>query len=75
MDAATINASVATLLAKLGLTDFRSRYPKDLSGGMRQRVQQALCSAQAQVELVGVIAAYNMVSRFLEALQVAPGAA
>jgi NitT/TauT family transport system ATP-binding protein len=29
---------VATLLAKLGLTDFRSRYPKDLSGGMRQRV-------------------------------------
>jgi alkylhydroperoxidase family enzyme len=37
-----------------------------------QRVQQALGSPQAQVELVGVIAAYNMVSRFLEALQVAP---
>ena len=36
------------------------------------RVQQALGSTQAQVELVGVIAAYNMVSRFLEALQVAP---
>ena len=36
------------------------------------RVQQALGSAQAQVELVGVIAAYNMVSRFLEALQVPP---
>jgi alkylhydroperoxidase family enzyme len=34
------------------------------------RVQQALGSPQAQVELVGVIAAYNMVSRFLEALQV-----
>jgi alkylhydroperoxidase family enzyme len=36
------------------------------------RVQQALASRQAMVELVGVIAAYNMVSRFLEALQVAP---
>jgi alkylhydroperoxidase family enzyme len=36
------------------------------------RVQQALGSAQAQVELVGVVAAYNMVSRFLEALQVPP---
>lgn len=36
------------------------------------RVQQALGSPQAQVELVGVIAAYNMVSRFLEALRVAP---
>jgi alkylhydroperoxidase family enzyme len=174
MAAATINATVATLLAKLGLIDFRSRYPKDLSGGMRQRVaiarilaldspimlmdepfgalgaltrrnlqdelprlrdpsspafntpafavgwngflgavrnalsldaalrelaicavlqltlemtrkvqvshacfqrvQQALGSTQAQVELVGVIAAYNMVSRFLEALLVAPEA-
>ena len=29
---------VDALLAKLGLTDFRDRYPKDLSGGMRQRV-------------------------------------
>jgi alkylhydroperoxidase family enzyme len=37
-----------------------------------QRVQLALDSPQAQVELVGVIAAYNMVSRFLEALQVQP---
>jgi alkylhydroperoxidase family enzyme len=36
------------------------------------RVQRALGSTQAQVELVGVIAAYNMVSRFLEALQVQP---
>jgi NitT/TauT family transport system ATP-binding protein len=33
-----IQEIVATLLAKLGLTDFRNRYPKDLSGGMRQRV-------------------------------------
>ena len=29
---------VDALLAKLGLTDFRDRFPKDLSGGMRQRV-------------------------------------
>jgi NitT/TauT family transport system ATP-binding protein len=29
---------VDRLLAKLGLADFRDRYPKDLSGGMRQRV-------------------------------------
>jgi NitT/TauT family transport system ATP-binding protein len=29
---------VDALLAKLGLSDFRDRYPKDLSGGMRQRV-------------------------------------
>lgn len=33
-------------------------------------VQKALPSPQQQVELVGVIAAYNMVSRFLEALHV-----
>lgn len=30
--------TVEGLLEKLGLKDFRSRYPKDLSGGMRQRV-------------------------------------
>jgi NitT/TauT family transport system ATP-binding protein len=35
---AQINDTVTALLAKLGLTDFRTRYPKDLSGGMRQRV-------------------------------------
>lgn len=29
---------VEALLAKLGLSDFRDRFPKDLSGGMRQRV-------------------------------------
>jgi NitT/TauT family transport system ATP-binding protein len=29
---------VDALLAKLGLNEFRDRYPKDLSGGMRQRV-------------------------------------
>lgn len=36
------------------------------------RVSQALGTPQQQVELAGVIAAYNMVSRFLEALRVTP---
>ena len=35
---AEILTAVAALLEKLRLTDFRSRFPKDLSGGMRQRV-------------------------------------
>jgi NitT/TauT family transport system ATP-binding protein len=35
---AEIRAKVDALLAKLGLTDFAQRFPKDLSGGMRQRV-------------------------------------
>ncbi len=38
MDKDAIHARVTALLAKLGLSDFRSRFPKDLSGGMRQRV-------------------------------------
>ncbi len=33
-----IRATVDALLAKLHLSDFRDRFPKDLSGGMRQRV-------------------------------------
>ncbi len=33
-----IRAVVDRLLAKLALSDFRDRFPKDLSGGMRQRV-------------------------------------
>lgn len=33
-----IRTIVDGLLAKLGLSDFRDRFPKDLSGGMRQRV-------------------------------------
>jgi NitT/TauT family transport system ATP-binding protein len=33
-----IRATVDQLLAMLSLADFRQRYPKDLSGGMRQRV-------------------------------------
>ena len=35
-------------------------------------LRKVLPSPQQQVELVGVIAAYNMVARFLEALQVQP---
>jgi NitT/TauT family transport system ATP-binding protein len=35
---AQVGATVDRLLAMLSLQDFRSRYPKDLSGGMRQRV-------------------------------------
>lgn len=35
---AEIRRTVDALLGMLSLTDFRSRYPKDLSGGMRQRV-------------------------------------
>jgi NitT/TauT family transport system ATP-binding protein len=33
-----ISATVDRLLAMLSLSDFRHRFPKDLSGGMRQRV-------------------------------------
>ncbi len=33
-----IDSTVGALLAMLSLSDFRQRYPKDLSGGMRQRV-------------------------------------
>jgi NitT/TauT family transport system ATP-binding protein len=33
-----IRSEVEQLLNMLGLADFRTRYPKDLSGGMRQRV-------------------------------------
>jgi NitT/TauT family transport system ATP-binding protein len=35
---ADITPRVDALLHKLGLYDFRNRFPKDLSGGMRQRV-------------------------------------
>ncbi|MBB3120550.1 ABC transporter ATP-binding protein [Pseudoduganella violacea] len=38
LDKARIKATVDQLLQMLSLSDFRSRYPKDLSGGMRQRV-------------------------------------
>src|SRR6266540_6935431 len=35
---ARIDEPVAALLSMLGLKDFHDRFPKDLSGGMRQRV-------------------------------------
>ena len=35
---AALRATVDGWLDKLGLSDFRDRFPKDLSGGMRQRV-------------------------------------
>ena len=38
MGKAEIAQKVESLLAKLGLSEFRQRFPKDLSGGMRQRV-------------------------------------
>ncbi len=38
MVAAEIRQRVDQLLSMLSLSDFRNRYPKDLSGGMRQRV-------------------------------------
>jgi len=38
MDKADIHKRVGDLLGMLGLSDFRQRFPKDLSGGMRQRV-------------------------------------
>jgi len=36
--AAAVREKVDALLSKLGLLEFRERFPKDLSGGMRQRV-------------------------------------
>ncbi|MES2261429.1 MAG: ABC transporter ATP-binding protein [Pseudomonadota bacterium] len=38
MPKAQIDATVTRLLQMLSLNDFKHRYPKDLSGGMRQRV-------------------------------------
>ena len=38
MEKTAIRDRVSGLLEMLGLSDFRTRFPKDLSGGMRQRV-------------------------------------
>jgi alkylhydroperoxidase family enzyme len=72
-DAALLDATLFSEAerAVLQLTGEMTRHVQ-VSNACFQRVQRALGSPQAQVELVGVIAAYNMVSRFLEALQVPP---
>ncbi len=69
-------------LADTGLFSDVERAALDLTRQMTCNIQvsnvcfdtlkQVLPVVQQQVELAGVIAAYNMVSRFLEALQVAP---
>jgi len=41
MSAAQARAKALELLAKFGLSDFRDRYPGQLSGGMRRRVELA----------------------------------
>ncbi len=73
MDAALQDAALFSEaeLAVLQLTLEMTRNVQ-VSNACFQRVQRALGSTQAVVELVGVVAAYNMVSRFLEALQVQP---
>jgi alkylhydroperoxidase family enzyme len=57
--------------ATLALTIAMTRHVQ-VSDACFAQIQAALPTPQSQVELAGVIAAYNMVSRFLEALQVAP---
>lgn len=51
MPAAERAARVAAVLAKVGLTPHREKYPMQLSGGMQQRLQIARCLAQ-QPELL-----------------------
>lgn len=61
----------AAELATLALTREMTLHVT-VSDACFERLRLALPDPQQQVELVGVIAAYNMVSRFLVALQVAP---
>jgi alkylhydroperoxidase family enzyme len=73
VDQAVCNAAVfdATERAVLALTRAMTchvQVPDDCFAAL----QNVLPVPQQQVELVGVIAAYNMVARFLEALSVAP---
>ena len=58
-------AEIATLALTLEMT-----HNVQVSDAAFTALQQVLPDPQHQVELVGVVAAYNMVSRFLEALQV-----
>jgi alkylhydroperoxidase family enzyme len=71
VDAAVVNTTLFDLRerAVLELTTEMTRKVQ-VSDACFARVQAALGSVQQQVELVGVVAAYNMVSRFLEALGV-----
>ncbi len=73
MDAAAADATLfdAAERAVLALTIEMTRNVQ-VSDACFAQLRQALPKAQEQVELAGVIAAYNMVSRFLEALQVPP---
>ena len=60
----------ATERATLALTQAMTEQVQ-VSESCFAALKQVLPKPQHQVELVGVIAAYNMVARFLEALQVA----
>jgi AhpD family alkylhydroperoxidase len=75
MDAAAVDATLfdAAERAVLALTIEMTRNVQ-VSDACFAQLRQALPKVQEQVELAGVIAAYNMVSRFLEALQVPPEA-
>lgn len=68
MDATVFNA------AERAVIDYTFEMTRDVavSDATFARVADALRSAEHVVELTGVIAAYNMVSRFLVALQIAP---
>ena len=73
VDAATLNVALfdAAERATLALTIAMTRNVQ-VSDACFDALKAVLPTPQSQVELAGVIAAYNMVSRFLEALQVAP---
>jgi hypothetical protein len=73
VDAAALDESLfdAAERATLTLTIAMTRNVQ-VSDACFAALKAVLPTPQSQVELAGVIAAYNMVSRFLEALQVAP---
>jgi alkylhydroperoxidase family enzyme len=70
-DAALLNTALYTPLARAALAFTREMTLQvQVSDGCFNTLKALLPAPQQQVELAGVIAAYNMVSRFLEALQV-----
>ena len=73
VDAAALDEKLfdAAERATLALTIAMTRNVQ-VSDACFAELKAVLPTPQSQVELAGVIAAYNMVSRFLEALQVAP---